>query len=55
VIIQEQETQEQFRYRELQHNLDELTAYFIQDTGKLPSQRTIIELLEWLKEKIDNG
>jgi len=35
------------RHEELHRMLDELIADFIQHTGKLPSQTSILELMEW--------
>jgi len=35
------------RHKELHRALDELAADFITHTGKLPSQSTIIELMQW--------
>lgn len=35
------------RHKELHKALDELLADFIGHTGKLPSQTTILELLQW--------
>lgn len=34
-------------YTQLIAHLDELTAYYIKDTNKLPSKTTIIELMQW--------
>ena len=50
-----QDTQIQQRYQELQRNLDEVTAYFIQDTGNFPSKSTILELMEWIDTQIKQG
>lgn len=38
----------QNRHKELYNNLDELYAdYLAQHTGKLPSNTTVLELLQW--------
>lgn len=55
MINKHQDTQIQQRYQELQRNLDELTAYFIQDTGSFPSKSTILELMKWIDTQIQQG
>lgn len=37
----------QIRHTILHRNLDELVADFINITGRLPSQTTVMELMEW--------
>ena len=39
------------RHRVLHRELDELLACFMDDTGKLPSQTKIIELMKWSFEQ----
>ena len=39
----------------LQNHLDELTAYFIKDTGKTPGKTTILELMEWIAQQSEHG
>jgi hypothetical protein len=39
------------RHQELHKLLDELLADFIRHTGKLPSQTTVMELLEWSSQQ----
>jgi hypothetical protein len=49
------------RHQLLHKELDELIADFIQETGKLPSKTTLMELITWSHEqtikptKIKNG
>ena len=38
----------QMPYQVWQKSLDEATAYFIMQTHKLPSEITVVELMEWL-------
>lgn len=46
-------TEEEIRnYQFLSKSLDELTARFLRETGKTPSNTTIIELMSWVNEKI---
>ena len=42
------------RHQLLHKMLDELVADFIQETGKLPSQTKLIELMEWSYEQTKN-
>jgi citrate synthase len=35
------------RHKKLHKNLDELMADFISNTDKMPSQTTVMELIEW--------
>ena len=39
-------------YEYLAKSLDELTARFIRETNALPSEVSIVELLQWCREKI---
>jgi hypothetical protein len=46
-------TEEEIRnYQSLSKSLDELTARFLRETGKLPSDTTVVELMNWVNEKI---
>ena len=38
-------------YENLAKSLDELSARFIRETNKLPSETSVIEILEWVKQK----
>ena len=40
------------RHKMLHKNLDELMADFINHTGKLPSQATIMELAAWSNKQV---
>lgn len=39
-------------YEDLAKSLDELSARFIRETGNLPSNTTIIELMNWVCKQI---
>lgn len=39
------------RHKELHKSLDELIADFINNTQKLPSQTTLIELMRWSNQQ----
>jgi hypothetical protein len=39
---------------ELHKNLDELVSDFIMQTEKLPSETTILELIEWSSKQTEN-
>lgn len=48
------ENEHRQRHRELHNSLDELVADFIIGTGKLPSETTVMELMQWShKQTID--
>lgn len=38
-------------YENSAKSLDELSARFIRETNKLPGETSVIELLEWVKQK----
>ncbi len=38
-------------YENLAKSLDELSARYIRETGNLPSNTTIMELMEWVYKK----
>ena len=42
------------RHEELHRALDELTADFMMHTNSLPSQTTIIRLMEWSHQQCQN-
>jgi len=42
------------RHKMLHGHLDELLADFITHTKKLPSQATVMELMEWSARQIEN-
>jgi hypothetical protein len=41
-------------HQELHNKLDELVADFINHTKKFPSSATVLELMQWSAEQIDN-
>lgn len=41
------------RHRMLHSHLDELVADFINNTKKVPSESTVMELMEWSAKQID--
>lgn len=43
------------RHQELHESLDELLACFIESTGKMPSDTTLMEFLEWSAKKATDG
>lgn len=42
------------RHAELNQALDELVADFITQTGKIPSQTTVMELMTWAHDQMLN-
>ena len=42
------------KLKNLQKNFDQLVAYFTYETGNLPSETTIVELLEWINFQISH-
>ncbi len=43
----------ELRARQLHSSLDMLVADFINDTGRLPSQTTVMELMEWSNGRME--
>lgn len=41
-------------YENLAKSLDELAARFMRETGKFISSTSVMELLEWVNEKIES-
>lgn len=52
-MLQHRQKSEQIEehYRELHAALDELTAYFIQETGHVPSETTVLDLMIWASQQ----
>jgi len=42
------------RHKDLHKSLDELVADFIRHTERLPSRTTVLELMKWSSEQVDN-
>lgn len=42
----------QSHYQQLHKALDEMLAYFMRETGKMPGETTTLELLEWVYHKM---
>ena len=42
------------RHRQLHCNLDELLADYIHQTGKLLSETTVLDLVRWSAQQMDN-
>ncbi len=42
------------KHEELHKALDELSADFINHTGKLPTKTTLMELMKWSSEQANN-
>lgn len=43
--------EELHHYQELHKTLDEILAYFIKETGILPSKASALDILKWLHKK----
>lgn len=43
--------EKQKRFKKLQTALDEMTAYYIKDTGRTPGSTSILELMKWVQKQ----